>query len=213
MPTSKRYKCPECSGVFDYLHHPSIEADPVRFCPRCGWDAAAEANGELAAGLTQEITAPHIQNAVIVKAVEQTYKGMEDASRHNMYAAREAGLDADEARSLQITDLKDNLREGDVAAMPIQNEVTRTMEQAPGMGWGGGGNPAAAAEYAAAAHTGADSYAGLRASTMLRSAHAKAGGTVSEMVPLEIQARQRAPANRAQRRAAGGGGAAGAWRR
>jgi len=47
--------------------------------------------------------------------------------------AREAGATDQQANALKITNLKDNLREGDVAAVPVQNMITQYAEGLAGI--------------------------------------------------------------------------------
>lgn len=202
MAKQRRYKCPECEGVFSYLHHPNVDEDPApRFCPLCGFDSLLDKPHDQPNGYTTEVTAPHIQKSAIVKGADYTYRAMEEASEANMHAAAEAaGVDVSEMRSLKITDMKDGLREGDVAAMPV-NPSSQAIEAAPGAF---GFQPAQqGAGFAASAHTGAHAYAGLGAATSLRAAHSRLGGTVVDMPALEVQARQAQRVNPALRRGAG----------
>lgn len=184
MPKLVTLECPECAHRFRFLRHPADEPLP-RFCPACGHDSQAD---DSAAEMPQAVTAPHIKNRVIVAAVDGTYRAMEEASEANMYAAAEAaGCDVSDMASLKITDMKDNLREGDVAAMPI-NPASQTMAAAPGIF--GFQAQQQGAGFAAAAHTGPHAFAGLNAATGIKAAHGRAGGTVTDMPALEIQARQ-----------------------
>ena len=76
----------------------------------------------------------------LAKAVDMTYRALEDSS-----AARAAALNNPQ---MKITDMKDRLREGDVAAVLPNNSVTQFMGAADRhnirYGWGGGsmGTPA-----------------------------------------------------------------------
>lgn len=195
MAVSRKYRCPEqqCRAVFNYLHHPNEAEDPVRFCPKCGFDCQADEDNPP----TVEVAAPHVQNYAVVKGADYTYAAMEESSAHHaLMAAEMAGCDASEMASLKITDTKDNLRYGEIGVMPVQNSVTEVMAQAaPAAGVGFGGAPQMAAQYAAAAHTGADAFAGLKAASVLRDAHSKVGGGAlsNSIVPLEIANRTIAP--------------------
>lgn len=200
MAKSRKYRCPEqqCRAVFNYLHHPNEAEDPVRFCPKCGFDCQADEDNPP----TVEVAAPHVQNYAVVKGADYTYRAMEESSAHHaLMAAEMAGCDASEMASLKITDTKDNLQYGEIGVMPVQNSVTQAMQQSPGAGHGGGvvqigGVNHTPVSLAAAAHTGDDKFAGLRAmSSIIRPAHAKVGGGAlsSEIVPLEIANRTIAP--------------------
>lgn len=195
MAVSRKYKCPECTRVFPFLHHPNVESDPVRACPHCGW--APERDGGVA---EVEVAAPHVQNYAAANGADFAYRAMEESSAHHVeMAAAMAGCDRSEMESLKITDLKDNLEYGEIAVRPVENSVTQAMAQIPaaaGMGMGAGGAPQAAAQFAAAAHTGKDAFAGLRTmSSVIRPAHAQLGGGAlsNDIVPLEIANRTIAP--------------------
>ena len=124
MAKIRRYKCPACAGEFDFMHHPSDEPPP-RFCPICGHDSEAEDP------LTLAITAPHIQKS-IVKAVDATYNQMVAQADERIAAAVEAtGQDAADFADMKITDLRDNLRPGDIAAPPPPKsaDIVNTMIQ------------------------------------------------------------------------------------
>ena len=124
------------------------------------------------------------------KAADYTYRAMEEAADHNIeYAAEKFGVDKAELQGLKITDMKDNLREGDIAAAPVNNEVTKTMEQMP-TGTQGFIDGAGAAQFAASAHTGYGAHAGLNAQSMLRSVHQNLGGIVTDTPALEVTRRQ-----------------------
>lgn len=181
---ARLYRCPECSKEFRYDHHPSIEADPLpRFCQFCGYDSEAGV-------MEPALTAPML-GTQHKQVVDQTYRAMEAGAEHRAQLAMEFhGLDQQEANSLKITDLKDNLREGDVAAPQVNNAVSQAMAATPGItGWQAHGG-----ELAASAHTGKHRNAGARAMQGLRQQHqanmagsGHAGATTSDMPSLETQ--------------------------
>ena len=176
-------QCPECDHKFTFLRHPSDEPMP-KSCPHCGFAPEAET-------LPNAITAPHVQNVAKAKAADYTYRAMEESAKHNSeVAAAEFGLDAEEVRAMQITDLKSNMQEGEIAAMPVTNDVSRAMEHMPMTGF----QPASSdmAAFAQSAHTGYGSHAGLQSQAMLRSVHQKLGGTVVDTPSLEVKSRQAA---------------------
>ena len=76
--TRKRYRCPACEGIFVYDHHPSVEADPVGFCPRCGFTQEMDA----------ALVAPHIGRP-IAKTVDNLHRDMEDGEKFRADMARE----------------------------------------------------------------------------------------------------------------------------
>lgn len=98
-----------------------------KFCPQCGCEV-----GDIAP-IPAKIS---IGGSPIARATDMTYRALERSS-----AARAAELDAPE---LKITNLSDNLREGDVAAkMPVNtvsqfSEEVKTKYGIDYMNWGGG---------------------------------------------------------------------------
>lgn len=107
------------------------------------------------------------------KANDQVARQMMDGSEvRAQLAAEAAGTTAAEMEGLKITNLRDNLREGDAAAAPVRNDVASHMDKS---GFGGFGSPAAPAVHvqqamglAAQAHTGPDARAGARAMQSLQ---------------------------------------------
>lgn len=178
MAISRTYRCPACAGEFRYLHHPNDEPPP-RFCPHCAYDTHAEDVVDFAAA----VSAPHIRNRVIVQAVEDTYRGMEAGAQNQIRLAAEAtGEPESEFANMKITNLRDNLREGDIASVPVNNAVSQAMSAAPNVT--GFQNPDAL-NYAAAAHTGPDAHAGARAAGMIRRRHAASGAPMHEAPTVE----------------------------
>lgn len=174
------YNCPSCAGEFSYMQHPSDQPAAPRFCPLCGFDTEAE----MVQGIEEiaipfkpfkrAITAPHVAKS-IGKAADSTYRMMEETANDRIAQAAEmTGLPESDFNDMKITDLKDNLREGDAAAVePPKSEVSKLMESTPGVF--GFQQPAAAAGFAAAAHTGAHAYAGRRAQLMVNQRFAQHG--------------------------------------
>lgn len=190
MAKIRTLKCPVCEGTFDYMQHPSTDAPYPKFCPLCGIDPSSDEDG-----FAKEITAPHIAKS-IGKAGDATYRGMEVAAEERIQeAARLTGQPESDFKDMKITNLKDNLRAGDTADIaPPPNEVSTMIRENPNVfGFQGGspiggmpGNPTPAA-MAAAAHTGADAYAGLQARTMLKQHHqAMSGAATTETPALEV---------------------------
>ena len=100
-----------------------------KFCPVCGAEVDAES-----LPLPSKIA---IGGSAIARATDQTYRLLESST-----AARAAELGAP---ALKVTDLKDNLREGDVAAkLPVSPEFRNFEEERRQLGlppmtrWGGG---------------------------------------------------------------------------
>ena len=139
MAYFRHYQCPDCTGTFRWLHHPSDEAPPS-FCALCGSDMNAEP--------VFVQVAPHIARS-IGKTADGVYRQMEQASKENMAAAAElAGGDAADYDALKISDLADYLRPGDTAAKMRDNPVAQHMT-ATGQGGFQGINGMSGAQLAA----------------------------------------------------------------
>jgi hypothetical protein len=169
MTIKRTYACPghneHPAHTFDYLHHPNAHEDPApRFCPRCGYDSDGE---ELVAA----IVAPHVSDGrakALSQSADQTYRHMEEGSAHRAAVAEEMG--GENAAGLKITNLKDNLQVGDIAAPDLPaNPVSDVMRATPGI-TGFQGSDAAAA-FAASAHQGYAPKAGAKAASAIRNFH------------------------------------------
>lgn len=124
MTKMRTYQCPGCSGQFDYLHHPNIDSDPApRFCPLCGFDTQADEDS----GLQAAVTMPALPRGV-AKNVDGIFRAEQEG------AAFRAELSGEP--SLNVTDQRDNLRYGDIAAVPVVNPVSQFIDQNPNVaGW------------------------------------------------------------------------------
>ncbi len=121
MAVMRTYECPECEQCFDHLHLQRDEPPPS-FCPLCG-----AAVGPVAA-LPSRV---NIGKAT-TKATDNVYRRMEEGSQARAeLAAEHLGVDKSEMSNMLITDLKDNTRAGETAAVATPNEVSRMMQQAP----------------------------------------------------------------------------------
>lgn len=104
-------QCPDCGDRFRVVLEPN---DPFPdFCPKCGAFCGTDPN-----------FVPNKVNltTALGRSGDITYRQLESDT------ARQAELSGDS--SMKVTNLKDNLREGDVAAMPVNNAVTQYAEQA-----------------------------------------------------------------------------------
>src|SRR5215469_3376355 len=103
------------------------------FCPVCGYSVDQRSRPR-----PSKVSIGGKGN--LAKAVDMTYRALEESS-----ADRAAALNNP---NMKITDMKDRLREGDVAAVMPSNSVTQFMQAADAhnirYGWGGGsmGTPA-----------------------------------------------------------------------
>ena len=107
MPILLKLQCPDC------LHRFSIRMEDdgklPTFCPACG-NRMEEDDSDFV---------PTQMNIGTLhgKSGDKVYRMLEESSA---YRAEVTG-----DPSLKVTNLKDNLREGDVAAMPVNNAVTQ----------------------------------------------------------------------------------------
>lgn len=101
------------------------------FCPVCG--ASVE-------GASPVPGTKNVGKSDINKSVDIVYRSLEESS------AERAEMTGNS--NFKITNMKDNLREGDVAAVPLNNSVTQFMGDAGSLGvkygWGGGASGGAA---------------------------------------------------------------------
>jgi DNA-directed RNA polymerase subunit RPC12/RpoP len=161
----RRYRCPECSGIFVYDHHPSIEADPLpagATCPHCGFVPESE--------YPAAVVAPHIGKPIRA-TVDNLNRDMENGAAFRAQVAQEQfGLSPEDARAMTETNSRDYLREGDTSAIPVNNEVTRAIDANPqAYGWSGGNAQGAALST----HVQGGPYpnAGLRTMQQIRNVH------------------------------------------
>jgi hypothetical protein len=124
-----RVQCPECANKF-------YSKTVYGMCPFCGHEAEEPDD--------TVISLPAIRNAT-TKATDKVYRDMETASIHRAEeAARVAGVPVAEMSHLKITNLRDNVQNGETYAMPQPvNDVTKQMDmmRARGMPVGWTANP------------------------------------------------------------------------
>jgi hypothetical protein len=160
MTKMRTYQCPECTGQFDYLHHPNITDDPApRFCPLCGYDTDADAQP-----LTVAVTAPHLTKGA-ARNVDGIWEAEQRGAEHRALMAQSMGLDSAEAANLKVTNMMD-AQVGEITAPPLNNPVTQIMERAPQGTFGFVNGAQQGIGYSQLAHTGVAPNAGLK---MLRS--------------------------------------------
>lgn len=168
-----RLRCPVCRKAFAYEPGTAYPDE----CPVC---ETYIGSGRKDA----EIVMPFIRSSTM-KNIDGTYREMEKASeRRAEQAAQLAGVPTSEMSGLKITNLQDARREGDVAAVPVQNDVSRFMEQT-GIG---GFRGVDGSGYSAAVQTGPSPNVGARMRTALQGHHGVVtGGAVSDRPALETQ--------------------------
>ena len=161
-----KLRCPVCREKFFW--NPK-EKHPAE-CPIChvhiGHDRADD-----------DVVSPSLRSLRTV-ANDAVYRYMEKSSEVRAEQAAEmAGVPVSEMSGLKITNMKDNLRPGDIAAMPVNNPVTQQMEMlnARGgqFGFGGGANGIG---FSQSTSTGPEPNAGLRTMIGVRQDHASHEG-------------------------------------
>ena len=130
-------RCPGCRKPFPW--DPAIDL-PER-CPLkgCGY-VAKKREPEVDEDGVLVIAAPFLRSHVM-KANDDCYRQLEDSSNvRAQLAADMAGVPVSEMSHLKVTNIRDT-KEGEVAAMPVVNDVTRQMDmlKSRGMPVGFGG--------------------------------------------------------------------------
>ena len=159
-------RCPDCRKSFKW----EVSKPDPRFCPLCDADL-----GEPPAD--NVIAIPAFLSAK-TKAGDAIYRQAESASIVRAEKAAEmAGCDVSEMSSLKITDMRSTKHPGDVAAVPVVNEVTKQMDaiNARGGQFGFGTN---GSEFAAGTATGAVTVNGVTTQGIVPRAGAKALGAI-----------------------------------
>jgi hypothetical protein len=131
-------RCPGCRKAFPW--DPAIDL-PER-CPLkgCGY-VSKKREPEVDEDGVIVIAAPFLRSHVM-KANDGVYRELERSSEvRAQMAADMAGVPVSEMSHLKVTNIRDNTRPGEVAAMPVVNEVTKQMDmlKARGMPVGFGG--------------------------------------------------------------------------
>lgn len=123
MARYRHWRCPDCGGTFKHLHHPD-DAPPPDRCLLCGaWMSETEP--------VFVPQAPAVGNPARVKAVDDVYYGMEDATkaRAELMARHTPGASASDFSHTLITDMNDRQKPGDIAwKPPPPSPVTQQME-------------------------------------------------------------------------------------
>lgn len=146
------YRCEEISCRKKFPWNP--QDGLPQFCPHCGHrpDMPDESVISLPA-----ILSPRTRS---IDASAKQY--MDGSETRAQLAAQQLGVPESEMSDLKITNFVDSAREGELVTKPVDNDVTKHMQQT---GFGGFAAPSAdqARQLAAAAHSGPDAHAGARA--------------------------------------------------
>lgn len=135
----RTYECDNGGEGESHQFEMMIKSDEhPKFCPTCGNPFDNLDDIKVIPGTK------NVGKSNINKAVDLTYRALEESSAARAELAGNPNF--------KITDMKDNLRQGDVAAMPIHNSVTQFMDEAGSQGakfgWGGGASVATSAPIA-----------------------------------------------------------------
>lgn len=119
MPVVRTYECPDCGGSFQHLHL-KREEPPPDSCKLCH-------------ATFDEVPSPLPSGPRILtnlgKSHDQVYRAMEETSRNRAELAYQVGGgDRSEYDAMHVTDMKDNVREGDIAAITPPSPVQRALE-------------------------------------------------------------------------------------
>lgn len=138
----RTYRCFNCGRKFQFLHHPADEPPPGH-CPYR--DCGASFRDDIESAAPEQV---NIGGSPIARSVDKMYRDLETTS-----AAR---AEASGNPALKVTNLKDNLREGDVAAFAPQPsaEYQQMMKMLADGGVGEGGFSTAVAGHIGAAKMG-----------------------------------------------------------
>lgn len=160
MAVILKLKCPDCVETFKW---PGEQAWPD-FCPLCRSKLSNE---------VEEICMPFISSAK-ARSPDQVYKQMEAGAEVRAQAAAEIlGASSTDVSDFKITNLRDNSRPGDVANVPVVNEVSKMMDVTPSLT---GFQPSSGVEFSGAVQTGLLPNVGAKFQTKLRQAHAERVG-------------------------------------
>jgi hypothetical protein len=179
--TTIKLRCPDCREAFRW----PAGADWPKHCPECGFDVSLPERDEVAM--------PFVRKGATQAAVDNVYKAMEEGAAHRAQVAAEMlGVPAADVADLKLTDMRDNLRQGDIAAPTVTNAVSQNMERMQAVGAAVGFTPAGAA-HSSAVQTGAFPNAGARMQQLVRSRHSsycderQAGRVSSDAPAVETQ--------------------------
>lgn len=151
-------RCPDCRDKFPW----PATADFPRYCPLCRADIGIDTDDTV-------ISMPSLRSASS-KSVDNVYREMERGSEIRAEKGAElAGCSVEEMSGLKITDIRTGLKEGEIAAPPLNNPVTQAMAQAPGLT----GFQANGAQFAASTAVGPYARAGAKTAVAMTSLHSQ----------------------------------------
>lgn len=185
MAIVRTLSCPSCRGEFDHFFMKSDDPYP-RFCSLCGFDTQASAGkGKRRRKLSAMPSAPRIENSGARQNVDGYYRAVEEGGQHRANVAESMGLSAEDANTLKVTNMRDNMRDGAIAEAPVVNDVTVAMDRINAMRPGSVGFQNTGAEHSGAVQSGPFPNAGAHTMQGLRRAHSGGGFTTSSLPALE----------------------------
>lgn len=172
-------KCSDCEGKFRWdtaVAYPS-------HCPMCGAYVGHEDN--------DGVVTPFISLRKN-KSADDVYRASERGAEHRIeLAAAATGLDKSEFADMKMTNAKDNLREGDIAAPTIDpgNVAQQMIDARPGVFGFQGGDAAAA--FATTTSVGDAPRAGSKAVGAMKSMHSQIASAIASEALSNPNRRQR----------------------
>lgn len=131
MAIYRTYECPHCLKCFDFLHHPNDEPPPS-FCPLCGADVSGKKKKRVVK--VDRIRSPSKpissggRPGVASQSVDGLYRHMESSSESRMQEAADMlGVDKASLSGMRLTNMRDNLRAGDMSNMPSNTPSSATQ--------------------------------------------------------------------------------------
>lgn len=132
MAVYRTYECPSCKKNFDFLHHPNDEPPPS-FCPLCGADVSGKkktrmkkADRVLSPGLPERLKKMPNHERKVSRSADAVHRGLENAAEDRMRDAAEVlGVDPRTLGNMKMTNMKDNMREGDMAQSSTPTDATK----------------------------------------------------------------------------------------
>ena len=146
--------CPSCRGKFPWDPKIALSRCPL---PGCGYETDPPDD--------TVICMPSLRGARMAQT-DRSYRELEQSSEvRAQLAASALGVPVAEMSHLKVTNIKDNCKPGEVAAMLVVNDVTRHMDMLKARGGQVGftnGSEWAAAAQSAAPRAGANAMAAIQ---------------------------------------------------
>lgn len=134
-------ECDDCGGTFWQPYERKSDPYPDE-CPLCHntgepvlrWPPKGHLSPRIAQMVEERRAPGAISN--LARSAEMVYRSMESSSAERArMAAEHAGVPESEMSHLKITDLKDNMREGDIAAKLPTNPVAHAIRDGKNTGF------------------------------------------------------------------------------